>query len=243
MASARVLAAQAERAKAELALERDSVAGVLRISAMPTALVALVAPAAARLRDAHPRLAVQMNEDESRQCYELLLLGDTDLGVLIPTAGSPTTDDPRFEQFPLIDEPQDLLVAADHPLAGRTSVALTEAAEETWIGAPERVAHNQLQLSACAAAGFTPRIVHRGMDWIGISAMVTRGFGVSLIPRLADLPGAHDVVRVPLHGDARPTRRHVACIRRGSGGHPAIAAGLAAVRAVCEERTDVVVVR
>ncbi|MFC9898272.1 LysR family transcriptional regulator [Nocardia sp. NPDC127579] len=233
------LFAGAERARADLAAQRADLSGVLRISAMPTAMVALVAPAAARLRAEHPRLALEINEDESRHCFDLLLAGDTDIGVVIPAADGPAPTDARFEQHPLADEPQDLLVPAGHRLAACRSVELAEAAAEDWIGAPDRVAHCQLQLSACAAAGFTPRIVHRGMDWIGISALVTRGFGVSLIPRLAYLPADDAVVRIPLHGPSAPSRRHIAFVRRGSSGHPAIAAGLAAVRAICRERGDI----
>ncbi|GAB2637264.1 LysR substrate-binding domain-containing protein [Nocardia goodfellowii] len=236
------LFARAELARADVAAHRDDLAGVLRISAMPTAMVALVAPAAARLRAEHPRLALEINEDESRHCFDLLLSGETDIGVVIPAADGPSPADPRFEQHPLADEPQDLLVPVGHRLADCASVELAAAAAEDWIGAPERVAHCQLQLSACAAAGFTPRVVHRGMDWIGISALVTRGFGVSLIPRLAYLPAEHDVVRVRLHGPSAPSRRHVAFVRRGSSTHPSIAAGLAAVRAICRERTDITAV-
>ncbi|MEV0245956.1 LysR family transcriptional regulator [Nocardia sp. NPDC050712] len=235
------LFAGAERARADLAAHRDDLAGVLRISALPTAMVALVAPAAARLRTRHPRLGLEITEDESRHCFDLLLSGDTDLGVVIPAADSPSPADPRFEQHPLLDEPQDLLVPVDHRLAGRVSIELAEAAAEDWIGAPDRVAHCQLQSSACAAAGFTPRVLHRGIDWIGISSLVTQGFGVSLVPRLAYLPAEHEVVRVRLHGPSAPSRRHVAFVRRGSSAHPAIAAGLAAIRAICHERTDITV--
>lgn len=230
---------QSERARADLAAHRAGVAGRIRISAMPTALVALAAPAAARLRDAYPLLTVQLTEDESVRCYDLLLTGASDIGVLIPAEDGLAPDDSRFEQHDLLDEPLDLLVPQGHPLAARASVDLAEAAAETWIGAPDRVTHCHSQLSACAAAGFTPRVSHYGMDWVGISAMVSYGFGVSLIPRLAALPADHTVVRVPLHGESRPTRRHVACIRRGSGAHPVIEAGIAALHAVCRDLTGI----
>lgn len=235
------LFAQSERARAELAAHRAGISGELRISAMPTAMVALVAPAAARLREAHPRLTVQLAADESRRCVDLLLAGDSDLAVLIPTPGGPSADDPRVDQYQLLDEPQDLLVPVGHPLAGLDSVDLVAAAGEPWVGAPERVVHCQLVLSACGAAGFVPRITHRGVDWIGISALVAHGFGVSLIPRLALLPADHAVVRVPLRGESAPKRRMVMCVRRGSCAQPAIAAGLAAIRAVCLERDDITV--
>ncbi|MFC9997561.1 LysR family transcriptional regulator [Nocardia sp. NPDC127526] len=235
------MAAESERARAELAAHRAGMAGVLRISAMPTALAALVVTAAARLRDAHSRLAVELVEDESRHCFDLLLAGDSDIGVVLPAPGSPPPDDQRFEQHPLLDEPQDLLVPADHRLAGRASVALSEAAADAWISGPERITHHQVVTAACAAAGFSPRITGRAVDFIGVAAMVGRGFGVSLVSRLAFIPPEFGVVRVPLHGDSVPIRRHLTVVRRGAAAHPVIAAGLASIREVCRERTDITV--
>ncbi len=235
-----LLAAQAERARTELAAHRDGIAGVLRIGSSPTA-TAVVAPAAARLRAVHPRLTVELCSDESGLCLDLLLAGDIDIAVVFPTVDTPPPDDLRFEQWPLLDDPQDLLVPAGHSFAARTSIALAEAAGEVWIGAPDRVAHQQFLLAACAAAGFTPHVGHRAIDWVGISAMIAQGFGVSLVPRLTHLPGDLAVVRVPLHGEPRPFRRHNICVRRGSGDHPLIGIGLAAVWEVCRERPGVVV--
>lgn len=237
-----IMVAESERARASLAAHRAGIAGVLRISSMPTALVALVVSAAARLRDDHPGLTVELIEDESRHCFDLLLAGDSDIGVVLPAPGSPAADDPRFELIPLLDEPQDLLVPADHALASRSSVALAEAATEAWISGPERITHHRVVMTACAAAGFTPRITGRAVDFHGVAAMVAYGFGISLISRLVYLPPHLEVVRVPLHGDPVPIRRHLTCIRRGSAEHPVIAAGLAAIREVCRERSDVTVI-
>ncbi|WP_067711313.1 LysR family transcriptional regulator [Nocardia yamanashiensis] len=236
-----LLAAQSERARAELAGYRAGMAGTLRISAMPTALAALVVSAAARLRDGNPLLTVELVEDESRHCFDLLLAGDSDIGVVLPAPGSPSPDDVRFEQLPLLDEPQDLLVPAGHPLASRAGVTLADASLEGWISGPERITHHRVVTAACAAAGFTPRITGRSVDFIGVAAMVAHGFGVSLISRLAYLPADFAVVRVPLHGDHVPVRRHLTVVRRGSGGHPVIAAGLRAIREVCRERADITV--
>ncbi|UGT45555.1 hypothetical protein LTV02_01415 [Nocardia yamanashiensis] len=95
--------------------------------------------------------------------------------------------------------------------------------------------------AACADAGFTPRLTGRSVDFIGVAAVVAHGFGGSLISRLAYLPADFAVVRVPLHGDHVPVRRHLTVVRRGSGGHPVIAAGLRAIREVCRERADITV--
>ncbi|MFF2551879.1 LysR family transcriptional regulator [Nocardia sp. NPDC058058] len=234
-----LLAAQAELARAELAGHRAGVAGVLRISAMPTALAAVVVGAAAGLRDAHPDLTVELFEDESKHCFELLLAGDSDIAVVLPAPGSPALDDPRFEQRPLLDEPMDLLVPVGHSLAHRDSVALFEVAAEPWISGLERITHHLVVTAACAAAGFTPRIAGRAVDFTGVAAMVAYGFGVSLVARMTLLPAELQVVRIPLHGSTAPSRRHLTVIRRGSAEHPVVAAGLTAIRQACARRTDI----
>ncbi|MFE3058032.1 hypothetical protein [Nocardia sp. NPDC059239] len=50
-----------------------------------------------------------------------------------------------------------------------------------------------------------------------LAALVAHGFGVSPVPRLAFLPPELAVVRVPLHDDPVPVRRHLSAVRRGGG--------------------------
>ncbi|MFC6882955.1 MULTISPECIES: LysR family transcriptional regulator [Actinomadura] len=224
-----VLHAQWERARADLAAHRDGTAGRLRLCGVSSALAALVAPAAVLLREERPRLDVRMSETESGDAPALLLARAADIAVLIPTAESPPSDDARFEQRPLLDEPQDLLVPSGHPLAAGGAAELAEAAAEPWIGSPGRPDQHHLMLTACAAAGFTPRIAHHANEWFAVSALVAAGFGISLVPRLAPLPPEDEVARVPLRGDPVPSRRIITCVRRGAARQPAVAHGLAAL--------------
>lgn len=231
-----ILAAQWERARADLAGHRTGTSGQVRFCSVSSALAALVAPAAARLRAEHPGLAVHMSEKESDDAAHLLLARHCDIAVVIPSAGTPAPDDPRFTQWPVLDEPQDLLVPAGHPLAVRDAVRLADAAGEPWIGSPDRSDQHQLMLASCAAAGYTPRIAHEANEWFAVSALVARGFGVGLVPRLAPLPPEDQVVRIPLRGEVVPTRSIVACVRSGSDGQPPIARGLEALRQEARSR-------
>ena len=84
--------------------------------------------------------------------------------------------------------------------------------------------------AAAAAAGFTPRIVHRADEAQLIEALVAAGLGVALLPALARTP--HPGIR---HCTATPAapRRHVwALARRGATRRPALAAALHAIQAV-----------
>jgi DNA-binding transcriptional LysR family regulator len=223
-----------EQARADLASHVDGDAGgALRLCGFPTGLATLLAPAAAHLAKTGPDLTVSLTEAETDRCFDRLLADQADLAVIIPTPDSPPPDDPRFDQEPLIDEPQDLLVPAGHPLATRDAVTLAEAAGEPWITPePGTCDQHHVVVSACIAAGFTPHVAHRATEWVAVSALVAHGLGVSLVARLVAIPGEHAVVRVPLRGNPQPTRRILTCTRRGARAHPAVARGIDALREV-----------
>ncbi|WP_433324117.1 LysR family transcriptional regulator [Spirillospora sp. CA-294931] len=227
-----------ERAEADLAAHRDGTSGEVRIAAVSSALAALVAPAAARLRAEHPRLTVRLVEKESDDAAPLLLAHTVDITVIIPTERSPAPDDARFAQWPLLDEPQDLLVPVAHPLAAGGTARLADAAREPWIGSPDRSDQHRLMLTACAAAGYAPHIAHEANEWFAVSALVAQGFGIGLVPRLAPLPPEDEVVRVPLRGEVIPSRRIIACVRRGSHRQPPVAHGLTALRDTAANRHE-----
>lgn len=233
---AEILGARWEEAAADLDAHRKGDAGSLRITAVATALAAIAAPATDRLRDRYPQLSCHLSEDPAEDRYRLLLSGRTDIAVVIPTADAPPSDDRRFEQRLLLEEPQDLLVPMDHPLARRPcGVMLADVAHESWIQAGDTTDQHLLAMSAASAAGFTPRVRHSALDWGAVSALVAHGHGVCLIPRLAPLPAGLPVCRVPLTGPVVPTRRLVTCLRRGSAGQAVIARGLAALRDAAAE--------
>jgi DNA-binding transcriptional LysR family regulator len=228
--AARVLLGHADRLYAdwERVLAEAAAApagGVLRLCGFPTALAALLAPAAAALRDA---LAVEVTEADNAECFALLLAGEADIAVVLPAPEAPPRDDPRFDQQPLLQDPFDLVVPAGHPLATADEVDLSAAADEPWIGA-DRGDDSAIVLAACSAAGFAPRIAHGAKEWNGVVALVSHGFGVCLMPRLAPIPAHHRVVRIPLRGAPAPSRTVLTCVRRGSREQSAIARGLAAL--------------
>ncbi|MFG2497437.1 LysR family transcriptional regulator [Streptomyces sp. NPDC048441] len=230
------LFARWEQARAELATYGNEEAGRLRFTGAATAIAALIAPAAQRLLDEHPRITVEIGEDHGENRYDLLMMEGADIAVAIPAPGGPAQDDARFTQLPLLEEPLDVLVPPGHPFAARTDgIDLAAAAEETWVKAGDPLDQEQLLTAAGAAAGFTPRTAHAAVDWYAVAALVAHGFGIALVPRLAPVPS--ELVRVPLRGAPAPVRRFVACVRRGSENHPVIARGLAALRTAAADQS------
>lgn len=224
-----ILYAQWERANADLEAYRNGEAGHLRIAGIATALSSIIAPAMTKLRRQYPRMTFDLGEYAGEDRFKLLVAGQVDIAVVIPTPNGPPPNDDRFEQRVLVEEPQDLLVPAQHPFAVRNGVSLNEAAEEVWIQAGDPRDQHQLLLSACAAAGFMPRLAHNAVDWCAVRALVAHGYGICLLPRLAPLASGQKVKRVRLTGAHAPVRRLLACIRRGSADQFPIASGLSAL--------------
>lgn len=231
---AEILHAQSERARAELAATSDEPAGSFTLCGFSTAATRLLPPAAAALRDRFPRVAVRVIEAEPVRCFDLLAAGDADLALVIPTAETPSVSDRRFDQQPLLDDPLDLVVPADHPLTARRAVTLADTADEPWIVGRPGSTYYHLVLSMCMAAGFIPNISHSADEWDTGSALVAHGFGIILVPRLARLHSDWPVTRIPLHGEPAPVRRILAVSRLGGRDHPVAAAALDGITKTAE---------
>lgn len=233
LAHGEALAAQWERARADLAAHRTGgVGGLLRFCGFSTAAAAVVPQAMDLLRAEYPGLGLHLRETEPSRSFDLLAADDTDIVVVVATPDIPPASDEAFEQHVLYDEPLDMLVGPEHPVVGRDDVALSELAADPWIGSNPGRAYHQLVTLACTSAGFAPDVAHYADEWDTGAALVARGFGVALVPRLADLPTRHDTRRVPVGAPPVPIRRVVAAVRAGSAEQPAIAAGLTALRQV-----------
>ncbi|MGP3975721.1 LysR family transcriptional regulator [Streptomyces sp. 8N114] len=240
--AARILLRHAERlheqwelARTELAAVGTEPTGQITLCGFSTAASRLLPPAAAGLRDTHPRLTVRIIEAEPDRCFDLLLSDEADLALLVVTADSPPMTDHRFDQQPLLDDPLDLVVPRDHPLTRQQRVTLADAAREPWILGNPGTTYHQLVLTACMSAGFTPHIAHYADEWDTGTALVAHGFGVILVPRLAQLRGGSLVERLPLHGEPAPARRIMSVTRLGAREIPTLTHALETITAAAEQ--------
>ena len=215
-----------EEIRGELQVAGGVGAGRLSMAGFSTAASALLPQVALEAMREFPDSLIQIVEADPMECVDLLRTGSVDVAVVVGTAQLPSADDPRFVQQSLMDDSLDLLVPVGHRLAGRRSIRLEEAAEESWMLDRPGSPHHELVVSACLEAGFTPRHVHRVVEWDTGAALVAAGFGVALVPRLARVPGVTELVRVPLRGDPSPVRHVRVLVRGGTSGQPEIALAL-----------------
>jgi DNA-binding transcriptional LysR family regulator len=218
-----------EQIRGEVLTAAEQGGGTLRLCGFSTAAAALLPGVAASVRASRPGCVVRVIEADPEECFDLLLSGDADVAVVIAIATIPATNDPRFEQRHLLEDPLDLLVPRDHRFAREQSVVLGDLVDESWIMDRPGRPYHQLLLTACAAAGFSPAVAHVATEWDTGAALVAGGLGIAMIPRLAHLPSGYPVVRVPLRGDPAPSRHIRTGIRRGSSRQPVIAETLAAL--------------
>lgn len=217
-----VMAAEWERALADIDAYVTTVTGSITLCAFSTAASILLPQTMRALNAEFPHLATQTIEAEPSECYDLLLSGEVDLGIVAVTTETPTGADDRFTQKFLADDPLDLMVPLDHHLANHASVTIADAKEETWILGRPGTTYHQLVVANCASAGFTPRIGHYANDWNTGTALVHDGFGVCVASRLSRSQDLHPVRRIPLSGEHAPTRHIAAVTRAGAESRPTI---------------------
>jgi DNA-binding transcriptional LysR family regulator len=226
--------AELEQAETDLASYAAGATSALRIGAFPTALAALVAPAARRLRGQEPPVAVQAVEAEERASFGKLAAGDLDIAISVEFGGAPQAEGPRFYREPLLTDILDAALPIGHPAAGEDSIELARLGSEDWVmGSPGTSCYDVVMV-ACGAAGFTPRAIHHTSDWVAVAALVADGSAVALIPRLAQALVPSGVALLPLR-DATAARHIFVATRRGNQTGPTIASGLACLRSVANE--------
>jgi DNA-binding transcriptional LysR family regulator len=222
-ATDRVLA-ELDAAEAELAAEHETVRGEVVIGAFPSAAAGLVVPAVAQIAERHPDVSCVVREHEPEDGIPLLRSGALDLLISESYDDVPSAPVGGLESHRLLSEPL-LLVTA----AGDEAGDLTAYRDAAWIGGLAGTQFAAALDTACAAAGFAPRVLHRADDARLIQTLVASRLGVALMPALACSPDDGVAYRTV----APATNRHVwALARRGATRRPALAAALHALQAI-----------
>lgn len=211
-----------QEAAAELATSASALRGTLRIGVFPTAVPTILTPAVVALSTEHPGLDLMVTELDPASVPDALREERLDIALIQEYDYVPTVPDSALHTEPLMDETVHLAALTADPLTLRR--------DASWIaGTPGTLCH-ALTISACEAAGFTPRIRHHADDFGAVLALVAAGQGVALVPDLAAGAPPAGVVLTPL-----PIRRrtHLA-YRRGAAEHPAISAARRALHAAAD---------
>lgn len=219
--------AEINGAHADLALLTDRASGTVTVVTFPTAVAALVAPTAIRLRDLHPGITLRV-EENAEELLDALLAGTIDLLVIERDAAAPQPPPRDLRDVPLLDDPY--LVAV--PASWSQPTGLIDLADVPWIASSPDSAADRVLLRAAQLGGWKPDIAHRALEFPAALALVAAGLGCALLPRLAlPDPGsrlARDIRAVPLPGlgARRLLARHRTARYEPSPAVAAVVAGL-----------------
>lgn len=216
--------AQAETALADLRAGRT---GQLAIRYFATAGAALVPPALARFRRAHPGVRVDLKLIDPDNPLPEVEDGRADLAIVTRPRSQPR-DGVRLVH--LLDDPYRAVLPRGHRLAAKRVLALADLADEPWVDC-EWPAGPCLEavLDSCAAAGFSPNFAVQSEDYATAQGFVAAGLGVALIPRLG-LGNRHPAVVVRRVHRPQPSRAIFAAVRETSLAQPALHTLLDALR-------------
>jgi DNA-binding transcriptional LysR family regulator len=222
---------------AELTLEeqRGEAIGTLRIAAFPTAARGLLPAALSRLIDEHPALDVRVDETDPFEAVAAVNRGEVHIAVVHDWANTPLALPEGLSRVKLGSDPADVLVPASHRLAGKEFVRAEDLVGERWIcQIPGSICHEWL-LRTMRRAGVEPDVAYSVAEYQTQLAMLARGIGIGLLPRLGRGPMPDGVVAVPLQ--PAPSRRIYAVWREITARRPAIAVTLSTLKQVWPDRS------
>lgn len=222
----RVLAAL-DRAQADMASYRSTARGRVTVSLFPSGAAMLLAPLIVNARARGVEVIGRDIDVAASQARQQL----TEFDVVVVHRDDRDTGPwgPRFASTVLLREPLDVLLWPGHPLAGRPVLALSELADQDWIGVEGGLMVDDVFKSIATVTGLTPRITQRVNDFRVVEELVGARVGIALLPRYVAL--ARDLVRRPI-GDIRLARRIEAVTRSGAEARPAIALVLEELSAI-----------
>jgi DNA-binding transcriptional LysR family regulator len=222
------LLTEVERVEAGLAEHRGTVAGTLAVAAFATAARGLLPGVLKDLRARYPDLAVSLSEQEPHEAIPALRRGHLDVAVVQDWADDPLAVPAGLVRRHLLEDPFDVALPVDHPLAARDRVAVKELAGEDWISwSAGQICHDWLTRTL-GGVGVRVRLVHTASEHSTQLALVEAGLGAAVIPRLGREPAPRSVRFVPV--DPSPTRRIFGLWRASATARPAIGATLEALQ-------------
>ncbi|MFC9845315.1 LysR family transcriptional regulator [Streptomyces sp. NPDC060223] len=236
LAHADLIAAQLERARADLAAYgQGGGRASVTVGALSSGILGLLPGALAALAERLPHVRIDVVESQPPDLFTALDAGQVDIAVAVDFPATPPHTDRRYTRTDLLTDVLDLAVPSGHRLADRGRVALRELATDPWIVGDADSCCGAVTRTVCAAAGFTPDIRHAVNDWAALAALVEAGQGVALIPRMVHPLYAHRRLTLLTPDGTPPTRNVFMAVRTGSESDPVLTAVQDQLRATAAE--------
>jgi DNA-binding transcriptional LysR family regulator len=198
--SATDVAVALERATAVWDEFRNHATGEVSLITFPTAGQMLLPGALQELADLSD-LVVHCTDLDPELSDFPALTADFDIVLAHSMRGQLSWGGRGLTVVPLMTEPLDIGLPADHRLAQRASVSAADVVGETWIGVPEGYPFERILHEIEQQGDGRVTVSQRFADMRLVEAFIMAGLGIALVPRYTSggsLPGG--VVLKPLRG-------------------------------------------
>ena len=170
------------------------VCGQVTVGMVSGCALPVLAELLAGFHDRHPGVAIALVEDNSDRLVERLRDGRLDLALIGWAEQTPADIDSVI----LVDEELVAAVAPDHPLAdagaGAGTITIRQLRDLPLVSLPRGTGVRAALDAACAAAGFTPRIVFEASALPMVVELAGRGLGLAVVP--ASIPNGPGILRI-----------------------------------------------
>lgn len=165
-----------------------SQAGLVRVAAFPSGCATVVPAAMAVMRHRRPAVEIRLHQAEPPLALAMVRRGEADLAFSYryetPSANRRGgVREAPLRRITLLEDPVQVVLPADHPLAGREEIEPRDLGDATWFLSSQ--CFEGILQRAAVAGGFTPTVSMVADDYVAMQALVAHRLGVALLPRLA----------------------------------------------------------
>lgn len=185
--AAREILQRTEEAVRRLKASASGIVGRLSIGFVDNVLWTLLSPIIRDFRERWPHVDLKLIPMDRDVQVEAIAAGTVDIGI-IP---APSHLAAAVKTEVLISAPLMVALPSANVLALRPKVEMAELAAEPFVTFPLQMNSRILDLlkTACAGAGFAPRVTQEGGQLHTLLSLVSAGLGVTLVPKwVAKLP-------------------------------------------------------
>jgi len=196
---ARGVIAQADGAMARARAAANGRTGYLNIGFIQPALADPLPHALHRFRKEYPDVRIRLSMMTNAQALESL----SNRTAHVAFIRLPTGAREDVHQELILNQDVDILVPADHPLAEKDEIAISDIADQDLILLDRSVepSLHDYYVSLCNAEGFSPHIAHEvNSTWVAIG-LVAAGLGVAFAPASAKTAPQQGVAYRPVAGE------------------------------------------
>jgi DNA-binding transcriptional LysR family regulator len=174
---ARTILAQSERLQEDLSPYARGLAGQVRVLSNTNALTEFLPETLSSFLTAYPDISVDLEERLSDEIVGLIADGAGDIGIV---AG--TVDYGGLHTFPFRSDRFVLVVARDHPLAGRARIGFAEVLDYDMVGLDRASAIQRFLADKASRIGRPLRLRVQLRSFDAICRLVECNVGVGIVP-------------------------------------------------------------